>query len=123
MTMTVLIPTLPRSADDVARSSELMQEIESIGFKAGTMLVIERGLNGLSDESTTQYHQNLRSLKTKVPVVVMLSNMPVEDMDWLHDPNKAMEHVKRGVHFTAGLSWGLDPIVTFHLSSLVTKEE
>jgi len=89
------------------------------------MVVILGGLKGITDDAEVQYN-HLKEYQKEykdAPMVTELSNIPIIEMDFLHNTDFAREHVKKGINFAKGLPIGGRKIVTFHLNTLVTPEE
>lgn len=121
----VFIPTIAESFEDVSISLKIQQELVRNDYLVGLMLVIKNGRKGITLDSILQkQYSNLKKISDyKGAIVVMLSNIPIEEMDFIHNSEYATEHVKRGVDFASGLPIGERKIVTFHLNSLVTPAE
>jgi hypothetical protein len=123
----VFIPTVAELPRDVERSVSLQQPLIDYGYSPGLMVVIRRGKEGVYNRGIVdQQYQNLKSCRAKLgtrPVVIELSNLPIEETDFLHHPYQAVQHVQHGVDFARNLPFGGRRIVTFHLNTLVPKAE
>ncbi|MFC1691158.1 hypothetical protein ACFL0W_03160 [Nanoarchaeota archaeon] len=122
----VFAPTVARFRDDIITSLAVQEPLVEIDYKQGLMLVIQNGVSGLSRPSALEQYHNLRGLDGNYgdsAIVTMLSNIPIGEIDFLHNAEYATEHVKRGVDFTRYLPIGSRKILTFHLNTLVSEEE
>jgi len=122
----ILIPTVADYTGDINKSVSFGPELKEAGYDSGLMLVTRGGRTGVTlDTGVTLQYQNLdhgARNYTNSPIVVMLSNIPIEEMDFHANPDYAAEHVMRGIDFARGLPIGGSRYVTFHLNSLVTKD-
>ena len=121
----VFVPTVAKFSDDIRRSWCIQEPLVQAGYQPGLMLVILKGLQGVTADAEVQI-ENLKGMKEEYgdrPVVVMLSNIPLDQMDWLHNTEFAAGHVKAGVDFAKALPIGKRRIVTFHLNSLVKEKD
>jgi len=125
MTNQLFIPTVAEYADDIQTSLEIQQPLVERGYTPGLMLVIKGGRKGITLDATVQkQYANLKQIQSYLgTIVTMLSNIPLEEIDFLHNPEYSAEHVKRGVDFSRGLPIGERKLLTFHLNSLVTSDE
>ncbi|MBW3019586.1 hypothetical protein KY329_05375 [Candidatus Woesearchaeota archaeon] len=123
MTNQVFVPALAEKAEQVESSMAIQKPLK--GYSTGLMLFIRNGMRGISLDSTVELqYSNLRQLDYgTAPIVTMLSNHPYEEIDFLHNPEYATMHVKKGIDFARGLPIGGERLLTFHLNSLVPKEE
>ncbi len=121
----IFVPTVAEFSDDIHTSLELQEPLVGAGYTPGLMLVIRNGRKGVTLDSVVQKQKSNLERVTDYngPIITMLSNIPIEEIDFLHNPEYATEHVKRGIDFTRTLLMGDRRIVTFHLNSLVTAEE
>jgi len=120
------LPTVAEFPDDVEASWELQKPLADKGYCPGFMVFCRKGILGLSDtELTKKRYDNLAKYADiyNAPVIVMLNNLPVEDIDTLSNGAKASEHIERGVEFASALPIGKRKAVTFHLNSLVSQDE
>jgi len=98
--------------------------LQEHGYESGLMTVVLGGKTGVTDDAAIQYQH----LQTPVgaysdkPIVTMLSNMPIGQIDFLNQPDEAVAHVKAGIEFAKDLPLGGRRIVTFHLNSFVTPD-
>lgn len=126
MTNQIFIPTVAKFKEDIETSLGVQEPLVTAGYKPGLMLVILGGLKGITTDAEKQY-ANLRDIKPRYPqdsqIVTMLSNMPIEEIDFLHNADYATGHVRQGIDFARGLPIGGRRILTFHLNTLVSKEE
>ena len=121
----VFIPTTATSIDDLTTSLSLMAPLKKHGYKTGLMLVIKGGVKGVTKDAEVQY-SNLKKISKRYDsdlIVIMLSNFPLEEIDFLHNTSYATEHVKKGIDFSNKLPIGGRKILTFHLNSLITETE
>src|SRR3989344_1648781 len=119
----LLIPTIANSRADIAISWRLANSAK--GYLPGLMLVIQGGIKGVT-ENVEKQRQNLQVLVAEyreIPLVVMLGNMPIEEMDFYHNTERALGHVKIGIDFVKSLFIGGRRIVTFHLNTLIPQSE
>ena len=123
----VFVPTVAKFKDDIKTSLKIQDPLVAVGYKGGLMLVIQKGFLGGTEDAEKQY-ANLREVFDAdnygdSPIVTMLSNMPIDQIDFLHNSEFAVEHVRRGIDFAHGLPIGKRKILTFHLNTLVTGSE
>ena len=123
----IFIPGVARYADDVATSLSIQEPLVKAGYSPGLMLVTLGGRKGVTDEGIVKTsYENLRALAGQygfAPIVVMLSNTPIGEIDFWNNTEAAAEHVERGVDFANGLPLDGRRTVTFHLNSLVSEKE
>jgi hypothetical protein len=122
----VLIPTVPLYEKDLATSWALTQGLVALGYARGLMLVLKKGLAWFTQSNLDKMGWNLAPHVLQYgdqPIVIMLSNLPIGDIDFLRQPDMAMEHIRLGLNLVQGIQIGGRRIVTFHLNSLVGKEE
>ena len=124
----VFIPTVPKiGKGDVEGSWGIQNLLVKHGYSPGLMVFTSGGGKTVSDRAVikTQY-DNLNWLKESYgdkSVITMLSNIPIVEMDHLHHTEYAGAHVKAGINFARGLPIGGRRIVTYHLNSLMSREE
>ena len=121
----LFIPTIAKFKDDITKSLEISKSLIEKEYNSGLMLVVLGGLKGIIEDAEKQYF-NLREFKEiygDTPIVTMLSNMPIKEIDFLNNTEFTKEHVKKGIDFTKELPIGGKRILTFHLNSLVSKKE
>jgi hypothetical protein len=122
----ILVPAVARFSKDLATSSALADELTAkTGHPSGLMLVQLGGRSAVVGEKAEAQIKNLAPYANRMaesPVVVMLSNMPIGEIDFLNNTSAAIEHATDGIRFAASLP-GPRRIVTCHLNSLVAKEE
>ena len=127
MKPTVYVPAVAKFAGDLDTSYGFLKEFQDRGFNTGLMLVILGGKEALEGEQRDKQYGNFKDLTLRagrnLPVIVMASNRPLEDLDFYHDPVGSVEHIKSAVDFARGLPGALDHVVTFHLNSLLKPEE
>src|SRR3989344_1363280 len=124
----VFIPTVPKCGrKDVDGSWEVQRLLVDRGYNPGLMVFTHGGIKTVSDEELIRkQYDNLGHLTQSYgesPVVTMLSNIPIGEMDWYHNIEQAKEHVVKGIEFAKGLPLGRRRIVTFHTNTLMPKEE
>lgn len=121
----IFVPTVAEFQDDIQTSLVIQQPLVEAGYDRGLMLVIRGGSKGVTaDETVERQYNNLSKIKDyDSPIITMLSNIPLEEIDFLHNTDYAKEHVRRGIDFTKGLPIGTRRILTFHLNSLVPLQE
>jgi len=120
-----LIPTVPKRRNDVERSWEIISMLKANGHTAGFHLLSLEGIADISPHVKEGY-ENLQRYERDygdTPIVVMLANLPIGDIDFLNNRDVAVEHVECGVRFAAGLPIGGQRLVSFHLNTLVSEEE
>jgi sugar phosphate isomerase/epimerase len=126
MKPTVYVPAVAKFAGDLNTSYGFLKDFQDRGFDTGLMLVVLGGRASLEGELRDKQYGNFKDLTTRVgdlPVIIMASNRPLEDLDFYHHPEKSAEHIKAAVDFARGLPGALDHVVTFHLNSLLKPEE
>lgn len=120
------LPTNAASLSDLQKSWCLLQPLRTLGVCPGLMLVIRDGMRGLAGEAAERQRAHLKTISDQygdAPIVVMLSNVPIAEMDWLHHPSNAAEHVRAGIRFAASLPVDTTRFVTFHLNALCAPDE
>lgn len=128
MTNQVFIPTVPKfGRKDVDGSWEIQQPLAKAGYSLGLMVFTHGGIKTVSDrELIDKQYGNLAHLTESYgnsPIITMLSNIPIRQMDWYHETETAREHVTKGIEFAKGLPVGGRRIVTFHTNTLMSREE
>jgi sugar phosphate isomerase/epimerase len=118
----VFVPTA-KFRNDIETSWKIQRPLIEAGYEPGLMLVIQGGRRGITDDAETQYERLKDCTESYCdnPIVVMLSNMPIGEMDWLDPRSIALEHALTGVRFAANLPIGGQKMVTFHLNSLTSQ--
>lgn len=120
---------LPASAEDqndLKTSWNLLQPLRTIGIDPGLMLVARGGIDGLTNGTALRQQQHLRLLSASygdAPIVVMLANFPLREMDWLHHAEKAASHIRTGIQFASHLPLSGHKSITFHLNALCDEKE
>ena len=114
--MTTLVRTIPL----------LMSRPRIINFEL--MLVIKKGIYGVSnnevvDKQYSNLEKQVGAQYGNASIITMLSNLPLEEIDFLHNRDYALDHFKKGVDFARRLPVGNRRVLTFHLNSLVSPEE
>lgn len=121
----VFVPALASSRQDLASSWQLAEPLLHKGYNRGLMLLLRGGLIGLQDTGQAQL-ENLAYLKQDYAdgdIAVMLSNIPLRDIDILHNLPGALVYINKAVDFAKKIPFGARKIVTFHLNSLVDEPE
>ena len=120
----IYIPTVPFSESQNQIAIELQAELIARGYSPGLMLVILGGMKGL-DQKEKDYAglKKFQSIIKDWPLVTMLSCTPMKELDLLHETNFGIAHIKEGIDYAADLLFGREKLVTFHLGSLVRKDE
>ncbi len=122
----VFVPTVAEFESDIGGSFEIGSLLQEAGYDFGFMLVIRGGLKGVTGEKRKLQYANLEKIQERYgnkPVVIMLSNLPIGEIDFLHNTEVAIRHVNAGILFAEELPIGSSRTVTFHLNTLVTEEE
>jgi len=123
----IFIPTNAESKEDIINSLDIQQTLLDADYIPGLMIYIRNGLKGVALDSIVQkQYENLSEINEiygNAAIVVILSNIPIEEIDFLHNPQYATEHAMKGIDFAKNLPIGKRKIVTFHLNSLVPKKE
>lgn len=125
----ILIPTVAEFSGDLKKSWEIGRSLTNIGYDYGLMLVIRKGKIGISPKVAAQQYQNLIACNNTLgpygdrPIVTMLSNLPIEEIDFYHHEDQAADHVRQGIEFVKNLPFGGRRILTFHLNTLMNSEE
>jgi len=123
---TYYVPAFAERKQDVEASWDFVSLLKDDQCAIGLMLVIRGGMSGLSGDAKKRQYEHFASLTKRegeMPVIVMVSNFPLGDLDFYHVPEKSAEHIRRAIDFAAGLPRRAGAIVTFHLNSLLTPEE
>ena len=122
---TVQIPTVASFSRDIEGSRTMVRKLEEAGYNGGLMLIIRGGMSGVIGDEASKQIENLSVLSPEelaAPVTVMLSNLPIGEIDILNG-DTAEEHVRRGIEFTFNLPFTGRMILTLHLNSLVSRKE
>ena len=126
----VFVPTVAEFPRDIATSWELQKPLAEIGYRPGLMAVIRPGEVGkprvIDRENVQRQYDNLAQYAERygdADIVTMLPNMPIGDMDFLHNGDFARDHVLAGVEFVRGLPIGGRKLLTFHTNNFVSDEE
>ncbi len=121
----IFLPASANNPNEIKNAIQMQTPLVNAGYKRGLMLVIKSGRRGVTlDTAVREQYSNLAILTDyKSPIIVMLSNMPIEEMDLLHNPTYSLEHLMRGADFLKRLPIGTRKIMTFHLNTLITEEE
>ena len=125
MKNTMFIPVVPKYLDELQSIMGYKENVSKMGYSVGFMLYLIDGIKGL-DQLSKKYYGNLEkfvSVYGNIPIVTMLSNMPFEDIDFLHEPANSIKYVKKGIDFVEILPIGSRRILTFHLNTLSTVDE
>ncbi len=123
MKNTAFVPALATKPADLETSWEIMEPLRSAGYQTGFMLVIRGGRKGVNGVERAEQCSNLKAYASRyadAPIVTMLSNMPIDEIDFLNEATTARLHVEEGIRFAAGLPIGGRKIVTFHLNTFTT---
>ncbi|MDE1845873.1 MAG: hypothetical protein KGH53_01150 [Candidatus Micrarchaeota archaeon] len=127
----VFIPTVAEFKEDIQTSMSIQKPLAEAGYATGLMLVIRGGKRGVTlGEIISKQYSNISAIYEPFQgaemsaIALMLSNMPIEEIDFLHSPRHSAEHVMKGVDFARKMPVNFErKILTFHLNSLVTKSE
>ena len=122
----IYVPTVAKFKDDLEGSYTFCEELKDKGYDAGLMLLIFGGRKGLEGEDKEKNYNNFKELTDRVgelPVIVMASNMPLEDLDFYHKPSDSVAHIKAAVDFTRDLPNAKDRVLSFHLNTLLNADE
>lgn len=124
---TIYIPTVAEFDQDLRTSRELARPFQTKGIANGLMLVIRGGEQGLTGETRQKQYENFSRLTNQegpLPVIVMVSNLPIEELDFYHSPGQSVKHISKAIDFANELPGRQEyPIVTFHLNSLLNTNE
>ena len=122
----IYLPAAAESFDDLKLTFNLLSSFEK-RYETGIMLIIrggEKGLKGRAKESQFKNFERLTKEAGELPVIVMVSNLPLTDLDFYHLPEKSVRHIKLAVDFASELPGKKGKaIATFHLNTLLTPEE
>lgn len=121
----IFIPANAEREDDLLASWGIQEPLVGAGYNPGLMLVVYGGLMGVTDHKAVQY-QNLEKIKDAygdLPIVVMLSNIPINEIDFLNNTREAIKYVRAAIDFTQEIPIGGRKILTFHLHALVPEEK
>lgn len=118
------MPTVAKFEKDIAGSLRIQEPLHGHGYESGLMIVVLGGKTGVTDDAAIQYQhlQPYAEAYSDKPIVTMLSNMPIDQIDFLNQPDQAVAHVQAGIEFAKDLPLGGRRIVTFHLNSFVTSD-
>lgn len=123
----IFIPTVAEFEEDTLISLKIQEPLVKEGYTKGLMLVIKNGKKGVNSKDLINLQKNnllpFGEDCKDISIVVMLSNYPIQEIDFLHNLSHAKEHVKKGIDFARGLPIGSRRILTFHLNSLVKEKE
>ncbi len=126
----IFIPTLAEFKDDIDRSWEIQKPLADAGYQPGFMLLVRKGVEGKPRVFDHKHRKNMydgaaqySELYGDAPIVTMLSNIPICDIDFLHNTQPATEHVLAGIELASNLPIGKRKILTFHTNTLVTCDE
>ncbi len=126
----VFVPTVAEFPRDIETSWELQKPLADIGYRPGLMLVVRGADAGkprvFDKENVKKQYDNLAKHAEKygnADIVTMLPNMPVGDIDFLHNGEFAKDHVLAGIEFARGLPIGGRRLLTFHTNNFVSAEE
>jgi len=122
----IFVPTFAKSETDIQTSLAISEEIAKIGYQACLMLVIKNGLDGLIGRNKEEQYKNLKTLVpeyTEKPIIVMLSNFPLEEIDFLKNCDAAVAHIKAGIDFASEMPVGGRRIVTFHINTWIAQKK
>ena len=122
----VYTPTVAKFLDDIETSYRFLENFRDRGYQTGLMLVVLGGKSGLEGQDKDKQYANFGEFTSRVgqlPVIVMASNRPLQDLDFYHRPGESVDHIKSAIDFARGLPGALDQVVTFHLNSLLTPDE
>ncbi|USN45663.1 MAG: hypothetical protein H6502_00850 [Candidatus Woesearchaeota archaeon] len=122
----LFLPTVAEFSKDIATSMALQQPLVDIGYTPGLCIVMRGGMKAVTDpEIIAKQQQNLVAevgdTYEAADVITMLSNIPIGEIDFLHNTKQAVDHVKAGIDFARALPIGGERYVTFHLNTLVRK--
>ena len=119
------LPVAPRFKENIEGILEIQKLLIEGDYSPGLMLVILGGIKGVTEEKELLY-RNLSDFKDRLkgyPIITMLSCIPCEELDLLNQQDMAVDHVRKGIIFARELPVGENKLLTFHLGSLVSKEE
>jgi len=123
----IFIPTVAEFAGDIQTSLDIQKPLFDAGFKPGLMVVVRKGIFGVTNPDVVKkQYDNLSKIANQYgdsDVVVMLANLPLKDIDTLHNSGLAFDHIKAGIDFARALPIGNKRTLTFHLNSLVSESE
>lgn len=125
MSNQIFIPTDAAFLEDVRFSLSIQSKLSEVGYVRGLMLVIKNGRQGLEGRARDSQYRHLKQFGKEygsAPIVTMLSNTPVEQMEFCRDQATAVDHIMLGIEFASALPLGGRKIVTFHLSYFVDEK-
>jgi len=124
---TIFIPTNANSPVDLMMSFNLLQLFKEKNIATGLMLLIANGKKGLWGKAKNQQYKNFQEItnaKGKLPVIVMVSNLPLTELDFYHLPELSIEHIKLAIDFVTDLPGRIgNPAISFHLNTLIPETE
>ena len=119
----IFIPANAEQEDDLFTSWSIQESLVNSGYSPGLMLVLYGGLLGVTEHRSVQY-DNLKKLENiygNLPIVVMLSSIPIEEIDFLNNTERAVKYAKAAIDFARNLPIGGRRIITFHLHALAKE--
>ena len=121
------LPINAMSLQNIEETIGFLEPLENRGLKTGLMFLILGGQKSLVGELKDIQYKNFETATRKIgPVsaIVMVSCLPLSDLDFYHFPQKSADHIKNAVDFADGIpNRAENPIVTFHLNTLLKPEE
>lgn len=123
---TIYLPATAESWNDLEKTFELLRLFQD-KYETGVMLLIRGGKNGLIGRAKELQFKNFSKLikkAGKLPVIVMVSNFPLSDLDFYHLPEQSVHYIKSAIDFASELPGKKgDAVITFHLNTLLTPKE
>lgn len=121
------LPINAVSLQNIEETLRFLEPLENRGLKTGLMFLILGGQKALENESKKIQYENFKQAvagKQSVPVIVMASCLPLSDLDFYHKTEQSIQHIKKAVDFANEVpNREENPIVTFHLNTLLAPEE
>jgi hypothetical protein len=123
----LMLPAVTGFIGDVESRWGMLGGARENGLSTGLMLVQKP--ESLDSNSVDRQIQSLKKIlenEAQVSLMIHHPNMPVENYNWLINPNEAMESVKQSVELAKRLKgeFDLEEVkVLFHLNSLMLPEQ
>lgn len=123
----IYLPTVAESISDLTNTYKILTLLQEKNWNVGMMLVIFGGEKSLIGRAKIKQFKNFEKLTKetgRLPVIIMVSNLPLTDLDFYHLPEKSVHHIKLAIDFASELPGKKGKaVVTFHLNTLLTPKE
>ena len=111
----IYIPTDTNSTYDVDVSYKTSEPLRKHGFETGFLHLLKNGLAGLTGKQVEARISNIKNFTAnngKINQMVMASNLPIEDLDLHHYPDRSTEYIQKVIEFTSQLPNNTQPLYT-----------